>query len=167
MTRMTNECHFWHPLISVENEIHPLTERSSLGNLRRLCVLLFSFVNVIRFSCVKKSFVSHASAYAAVCGIRVTKPLGPHTRSILLSICPHCTMYKVIDRVWSVLMQKSFIKLLISIIASIKLSMYGPLISCGNHYWMYASIKKSMYERRTIMCVPLLTIGNNSVRIAC
>ncbi len=30
----------------------PLTGRSLLGNFRCLCVLLFSFVNVIRFSCV-------------------------------------------------------------------------------------------------------------------
>ena len=53
----TNECHF---LASVDIRwkcvscpFHPLTGRSSLGNLRCLFVLLFSFVNVIRFSCVK------------------------------------------------------------------------------------------------------------------
>ncbi len=55
--RMTNECHF---LASVDicrkcvsSSFDPLTGRSSLDNLRCLCVLLFSFVNVIRFTCFK------------------------------------------------------------------------------------------------------------------
>ncbi len=56
--RMRNECLF---LASVD--IHrncvtcpfdPLTWPSSLGNLRSFCVLFLSFVNVIRFSCVKR-----------------------------------------------------------------------------------------------------------------
>ena len=69
--RMTNECHF---LASVDicrkcvsRSFDPLIGRSSLGNLRCLCVLLFFFVNVIRFSCV------------GLCGTRGTRPL--HTRS--------------------------------------------------------------------------------------
>ena len=54
--RMTNECHFLAPIdirkcVSCSSD--PLTGHSSLGNLRCLCVLLFSFVNAIRFSGVK------------------------------------------------------------------------------------------------------------------
>ena len=61
--RMTNECHF---LASVDIRrkcvscpFDPLTRRSSLGNLRCLCVLFFfSFVNAIRFSCVALAYVA-------------------------------------------------------------------------------------------------------------
>ncbi len=56
--RMRSECHF---LASVDIRwkcvscpFDPLTGRSSSGNLRCLRVLFFSFVNVIRFSCVKR-----------------------------------------------------------------------------------------------------------------
>ena len=53
----------------------------SLGNVRCLCELFFSFANVIRFPCVNVTdFVSHALAYAPVCGTRVIGPLRPfHT----------------------------------------------------------------------------------------
>ena len=55
--RMTNECNFLASIDicrkCVSCLFDPLTGRSSLGNLRCLCVLLFFFVNVICFSCVK------------------------------------------------------------------------------------------------------------------
>ncbi len=47
---MGNECHFLaYPLISVSCTFDPLNIRSSLGNVRCLCMLYFSFINVIRF----------------------------------------------------------------------------------------------------------------------
>ena len=47
------------------------------NNVRCLCVLYFSFVNVIRFlSDFYASFVYHALAYAGIRDTRVTRPLG-------------------------------------------------------------------------------------------
>ncbi len=55
-----NECHFWHPLISVSGRFNPLNRRSSLDNVDCLCVLFFSFVNVIRFL-IRFLCVDHAA----------------------------------------------------------------------------------------------------------
>ena len=49
----------------------PLSGRSSLVNLRFLCVLFVSFVNVINFSCVKRLRIS----CVCLCGTCVTGPL--------------------------------------------------------------------------------------------
>ena len=54
--RMRNECHFWHPLISVENAFHArliLLLDAHHQVICAVCVCFFSVVNVIRFSCVK------------------------------------------------------------------------------------------------------------------
>ena len=56
--RIRNECHFFASVDirrkCVSCQFDPLTGRSSSGNLCCLCVLFLSFVNVIRFSCVKR-----------------------------------------------------------------------------------------------------------------
>ncbi len=102
---MRNECHF---LASVDISrtcvlcpLDPLTGRSSLGNLRCLCVLFFSFVNVIRVSffklhsCFMRWPMRHYAAlvwpslkrmpkngircpYAGLCVTRVTRPWISH-----------------------------------------------------------------------------------------
>ncbi len=54
-----------------------LNRRLSLGNVRCLCVLFFTFVNVIRFLKIVKrhSFLIRWLMYAALCGTSVTRPL--------------------------------------------------------------------------------------------
>ena len=83
--RMTNECNLWASVDicrkCVSCSFDPMTGRSSLGNLRCLCVL-FSFVNVIRFSCVKRySFLTpwpmrHSSFDRA---LNLSYPLGGYS----------------------------------------------------------------------------------------
>ncbi len=55
--------------MSVKNVLcpfDPLNGHSSLGIVRCLCVLFFSFVNVVRFSCVNRH------SCVGLCGTRVT-----------------------------------------------------------------------------------------------
>ncbi len=57
--RLRNASNFWHPLISFKiSAFHAcliLWLDAHHGNLRCLCVLFFSFVNVIRFSWFKRN----------------------------------------------------------------------------------------------------------------
>ena len=69
--RLRNECHFLASVDICFMPIDPLNGRSSLWNVRCMCVLFFSFVNVIRFLIVKR----HLFLVRWPCGTRVTSPL--------------------------------------------------------------------------------------------